>query len=180
MITGASGGSRDEEFEAMYRQYYARVFRFFRASGVADGEAQELAQETFIKIYKSFEQYRGEGPASYVHTTARRVLLNRMRDISAAKRRVEIVDIDDPEAGIDPPAAPEPDLADRQETELRRRRLVQAVSELPNGQKETLRLRMTGLKYHQIAAALGVSVDAVKSRLRDATKYLRERLGEKS
>ena len=88
-----------------------------------------------------------------------------------------MVDIDDPELVCDPPAPEEPDYADRQEADLRRARLGRAVAELPQGQRECLRLRIQGLTYDQIAAALRISVDAVKSRLRDAKRHLRERLG---
>jgi DNA-directed RNA polymerase specialized sigma24 family protein len=37
---------------------------------------------------------------------------------------------------------------------------------------------MENLKYDEIAKILGISTDAVKSRLRDAKRYLREQLGE--
>ena len=38
---------------------------------------------------------------------------------------------------------------------------------------------MKGLSYDEIQKTLGITLDAVKSRMRDAKRYLRERLGEK-
>jgi RNA polymerase sigma factor (sigma-70 family) len=170
-------GDHDARFEAMYRKHYGRVYRSLRSYGVADGEAQDLAQETFKRIFESFDQYRGEGEWSFIETTARRVLYNWVRAGNTAKRKAELVEIDDPDFSYEPPAVEEPDLAERQQQALRKTRLRQAVSELSPGQRECLRLWVQGFKYTEIATILRVSIDAVKSRLRDAKKYLRERLG---
>jgi RNA polymerase sigma-70 factor (ECF subfamily) len=172
--------SGDGRFEALYRKNFSRVYRFYRAYGVADDEAQDLAQETFKRIYESFDDYRGEAEWGFIQTTARNVLFNWVRAAKTAKRSAELVAIDDPELMIDPPAPPEPDYAERQHAEQRRKRLVEAVAALPPGQRECLRLWMVGFKYNEIAAILKTTVDAVKSRLRDAKKELRERLGDES
>jgi RNA polymerase sigma factor (sigma-70 family) len=170
----------DERFEALYRKHFSRVYRFYRAYGVADDEAQDLAQETFKRIYESFDRYRGEAEWAFIETTARNVLFNWVRAAKTAKRSAELVAIDDPELMVDPPAPEEPDYAERQHAETRRRQVVQAVAALPAGQRECLRLWMLGFKYNEIATILRTTIDAVKSRLRDAKKQLRERLGDES
>jgi RNA polymerase sigma-70 factor (ECF subfamily) len=169
---------RDERFEAIYRKYYARVWRFYRSCSVSDEESHDLAQDAFKRFYENFAQYRGEAEWSYLETLARNVLYNWVRARKTSKRHAVMVEIDDPELLFDPPAPEEPDYADRQEEELRRTRLRKAVAELPQGQRECLRLRIQGFTYEQIAAALRISLDAVKSRLRDAKRHLRERLGD--
>lgn len=169
----------DVQFEAMYRQYYGRLYRFFRSFGVADGEAHDLAQETFTRILERFEQYRGGGWA-YLERTARNVLYNWARAGRAAKRSGEVVEIDDPDISFDPPAPDEPDYADRQHAESQKVRLAAAVGELTDGQRECLRLWVLGYKYNEIATILKTTDDAVKSRLRDAKKQLRARLGAAS
>ena len=60
---------------------------------------------------------------------------------------------------------------------MRRNSLYEAAAELPEGQKQCLGLWLGGFKYDEVAAVLGLTVDAVKSRLRDAKKQLRVRLG---
>lgn len=170
----------DGRFEALYRKNFSRVYRFYRAYGVADDEAQDLAQETFKRIFESFDRYRGEAEWGFIETTARNVLFNWVRAAKTAKRSAELVAIDDPDLMVDPPAPEEPDYAERQHAEQRRKRLVEAVAALPAGQRECLRLWMLGFKYNEIATILRTTVDAVKSRLRDAKKQLRERLGDES
>jgi RNA polymerase sigma factor (sigma-70 family) len=177
MIIRTGGGSRDERFETLYRKYYGRVYRFFRKFG-PDDEAQDLAQETYKRIYETFAQYRGEAEWAFIETTARNVLLNWVRARKTAKRSAETVDIDGPGFDNDPPAPPQPDYAERQEAEMRKARLWAAIAELPEGQRQCIELWLSDAKYEGIGKTLGISVDAVKSRLRDARKALRARLGE--
>lgn len=177
MTTENGAEHRDQRFEAIYRRFYARVWRFYRSFSVSEEEAHDLAQDAFKRFYENFAQYRGEAEWSYLETIARNVLFNWVRARRTAKRNAAIVEIDDPELVFDPPAPEEPDYADRQEEEMRRTRLRRAVAELPPGQRECLRLRIQGFTYEQIAAALRITLDAVKSRLRDAKKHLRDRLG---
>jgi RNA polymerase sigma factor, sigma-70 family len=177
MMMRTGGGSRDERFETLYRKYYGRVYKFFRKF-VGDDEAQDLAQETYKRIYETFAQYRGEAEWAFIETTARNVLFNWARARRTAKRSAQTVDIDGPGFDNDPPAPPQPDIAERQEAELRKASLWAAIAELPEGQRQCMELWLGDTKYEAIARTLGISVDAVKSRLRDARKALRTRLGE--
>lgn len=177
-MTNASAiEDRNERFEAIYRRFYARVHRFYRTCDVADEEAHDLSQDAFKRFYEKFDLYRGEAGWSYLEAIARSVLYNWLRAQKTVKRSVALVEIDDPEIVFDPPAPEQLDYADRQEVQARRARLAHAVAELAQGQRDCLRLRIQGLAYEEIATALRVSVDAVKSRLRDAKRHLRERLG---
>ena len=71
-----------------------------------------------------------------------------------------------------------PDYAERQQEALRKQRLRDAIIALTPGQRECIQLRLDDFTYEEIAKVLRISVDAVKSRLRDAKKILRERLGD--
>ena len=171
----------DGRFEALYRKYFARVYRYFnRSCGVSDDESQDLAQETFKRIYENFNQYRGEAEWGFIQITAKRVLLNWLRSARTAKRWAQLVDIDDPELALDPAAANEPDFIERQDRDARIRCLLDAIVELPERQRECFRLSVVGFKYNEIAKILKVTEDAVKSRVRDAKRQLRSRLGVKA
>ena len=170
-------GGGDDRFEDLYRRYYGRVLRFFK-NFVGDDQAQDLAQETYKRIYETFALYRGEAEWAFIETTARNVLFNSIRAKKTAKRNAEIVALDGPGFNNDPPAPPQPDLAERQEEEMRTVRLRAAIAELPEGQRQCMELWLGDAKYEGIAGTLGITVDAVKSRLRDARRALRTRLGE--
>jgi RNA polymerase sigma-70 factor (ECF subfamily) len=171
----------DERFEAIYRKYYARVWRYFRANRIADDEAHDLCQDAFKRLLERMDQIRNEDPWPFLATIAKTILLNRIRARQTQKRNAQMLEIDDPELVFAEPAAPaEPDYADRKTEETRRVQLRTAIEALPPGQRECLRLSIEGLQYDEIAKVLGISLDAVKSRLRDAKKTLRQQLGEKS
>ena len=174
------GSPYDERFEQIYRQNYGRVWRYFRSNRVADDEAHDLAQDTFQRVFEHIRQLRNNDAGPFVAIVAKRVLLNRIRARATQKRSAHLVDMDDPELIFTEPAAPaEPDYADRQAIEARWERVQKALQSLPPGQRQALVLWIEGHRYGAIAKILGISMDAVKSRLRDAKRYLREQLGEK-
>jgi RNA polymerase sigma-70 factor (ECF subfamily) len=166
----------DAEFERIFRQYYARVWRFYRGSRISDDQAHDYAQDAFKRLYEKRHQLRGDEPWPFLQSIVRTVLLNNIRDQKAAKRSGRSVEIDAPE--VAELAAPEePDYAERQHWQLRRNELVAEKEQLPPGQREAMDLWLDGLKLDEIAQRLNISVDAVKSRLRDARRQLRARLG---
>jgi RNA polymerase sigma-70 factor (ECF subfamily) len=171
---------RDERFKRLYQKYYRRVVGFYvKAFRFAEEDAEELAQEAFLRFYEAMDEYRGEAEWAFFESVARNVAYNRIRWGKTQKRNAKTVDIDDPKAAWnEPPAPPEPDYAERQETIRRRKRLYDAISELPPGQRECVLLWLDDFTYGDIAKVLGISLDAVKSRLRDAKRLLRARLGD--
>jgi RNA polymerase sigma factor (sigma-70 family) len=170
---------RDDRFEAIYRKYFGRIYRYYRRVGVGDDEAQDLAQDVFKRFFEAMDRYRGEAEWAFLETTALNVLRNYVRARKAAKRSARMVELDDPDFG-DEPAAPEtPDYAERQHAALRSQRLHEAIAELSPGQRQCLKLWLDDLQYDEIADALRITIDAVKSRLRDAKRILSARLGEK-
>ncbi|HKS22631.1 MAG TPA: RNA polymerase sigma factor [Thermoanaerobaculia bacterium] len=179
MIIVDGNGPYDERFEAVYRKSYGRVWRYFRSNGVSDDESHDLAQDTFKRLYPRMGQIRNDDEWPFLSAIARTVLLNYVRARHTQKRSVTLVEIDNPDLGLDPAAPEEPDYADRQADEVQREKLRKTVESLPPGQRECLRLSLENCTYKEIAKILGISEDAVKSRLRDAKRTLREQLGDK-
>ena len=171
--------SKDERFKSLYQKYYWRIVRFYiQAFRLSQEDAEELAQDAFLRFYEAMDEYRGDAEWAFFETIARNVGYNKIRSQKTAKRSAKLVAIDDPDFDQDPPAPEEPDLADRQDDALRKEKLRDAISKLPNGQRECLQMWLEEFKYDEIAKFLRVSIDAVKSRLRDARKHLRDRLGD--
>lgn len=178
MMIRRGGGDRDDRFKSLYQKYYWRMVRYFvRVSRLSQEDAEELTQEAFLRFYEAMDEYRGEAEWAYFEVIARNVLNNRIRALKTAKRRADTVDIDDPELKHEPAAPEGPDYAERQQTAIRRKQLYDAIAELPPGQRQCLLLWLQDLKYEEIAKALRISMDAVKSRMRDARKLLSKRLG---
>lgn len=176
-MTFRKGGPADDErFESVYRQYYARVWRNYRLNGVADDEAHDLAQDAFQRLYERMGNIRAPDPWPLLKTIAHTVLLNYVRARNAQKRKAKLVEIDDPDTQHELPRTPEPDHAGQEQTALRQASLYREIDALSEAQKQVLLLQLEGESYDEIAEALDISVDAVKSRRRDALRLLKSRL----
>jgi RNA polymerase sigma-70 factor (ECF subfamily) len=166
----------DDRFQSLYKRFYIRVVKFFmRSFHCSEDDAKDFAQETFMRVLRAMDEYRGDAEWAFLEVTARHVAYNSFRSQAAAKRRGQTEDIDDPKTKM--PSVPPPDHAAQQEKEIQRRQLHEEIAKLPAGQRESMQLWLDGFSYEEIARFLRVSVDAVKSRIRDARRRLREKLG---
>lgn len=165
----------DEQFEVLYRKFYWRIVRYYtRAFRLSEEDAKELAQDAFTRIYEAMDEYRGDAQWAFVETTARNAALNKIRAGKTLKRGVKPIELDDPVVGaLNEPWTPAPQI-----DALRRKELREAIAQLPQAQRLCLRLRFQGFAYDEIARALRISLDAVKSRIRDAKRTLRAKLGD--
>jgi RNA polymerase sigma-70 factor (ECF subfamily) len=171
---------RSRQFESLYRRYYRRVVRFYvQVFRLSEEDAEELAQDAFFRFYRGLDEYRGDAEWAFLETIARNVAYNRIRATKTKKRNVTLLNLEDAVATGREPAAPEPPgLVDREDQVRQEKQLRDAIDELPSGQRDCIRLQLGELTYEEMAKFLGISVDAVKSRIRDAKRFLRERLRE--
>jgi RNA polymerase sigma-70 factor (ECF subfamily) len=148
---------REEEFARLVIAWAPRAAALARAiAGSAD--ADDVAQEAVIRAWRSIRTLADEarfGP--WLLAIARNLAKNRVRD-----RAIE--------ARVPPPPSP-PREADFD-------RVRAAVDALPAEQREVVRLRYeAGMAYEEIAAALDLGIDLVRSRLHEAKEKLRSILG---
>ena len=180
MVRRNGGGGNDDRFRDLYAKYYGRVVRYFmRVFRVEEEDAEDLTQDTFVRFFEALDDYRGDAEWAFIETVARNVGYNRVRYLGTAKRSAKPVPIDDPLVRKQEPQAPAGrDYAEREHDAWRLERLRAAMAALSRAQRETLQLWLADYTYDEIARTLRISMDAVKSRLRDAKKALREKLGD--
>lgn len=176
-------GGDDELFRSLYERYYGRMLRYFRqVFRVSDADAQELTQDSFLRFYRAMQEYRGEAEWALLETIARNVGFNRVRSLTTIKRGAVR-----PES-LDDAASPRREAVNAEQRHPvdalidaeRVSRLRQAITELPKGQRQCLQLWLDDFSYDEISRALRISLDAVRSRIRDAKRLLRERLGDEA
>jgi len=153
-----------------------------------DDESHDLAQDTFRRFYEHVDDLRNEAAWSFLHSVARNVAFNAIRSSKTLKRTpllesvesLEILpDTDEVKANLftgEPPVSPEAAFIDDESARIQRKQLDAAIHDLPIGAQQCLLLWMDGNSYEQIARTLGITIDAVKSRLRDARRAVREQL----
>jgi RNA polymerase sigma-70 factor (ECF subfamily) len=143
------------------------VYRYLLTLGLHPPRAQEAAQEVFLRLYAALRKgEKIDNPRGWVFRVAHNYGL-KVRARQGSEQPF------DPalEAVLTSAAqTPEHELLER-ERMLRFHRAVEALSEQ---QKRCLFLRMEGLRYPEIAAALGISASAVGEFLRRAVARLRK------
>jgi RNA polymerase sigma-70 factor (ECF subfamily) len=156
----------DEIVERHRRTVYQVCFRFVNNHE----DASDLAQETFVRAWKSLASFKGQAALStWLYRIAVNACLNRI-----AAKRPEVAAID-PDRFIDP-ASEAP--GGRLLREERARAVRKAINELPEKQRATLILRAYHeLPHQEIAEILGSSVGAVKANFFHALANLKKILG---
>jgi RNA polymerase sigma-70 factor (ECF subfamily) len=182
MTTPHDGEDRDELFASLYGRYYARMLRYFqRVFHLSEADAKELTQDSFVRFYRAMDEYRGDAEWALLEKIAQHVGYNRARSLTTIKRgRIRPESLDEPDARNDPPDLDQRHPIDTMIKTEQLGRMHEAIGELAGGQRQCLQLYLEDLSQEEIARALQISIVAVKSRIRDAKRALRERLGDKN
>jgi RNA polymerase sigma-70 factor (ECF subfamily) len=143
-------------------------------------EAEDLAQNVFVQVYKSAHRYRSSAKFStWLFTIARNLCLNEIRRRS--RHRAESLEA----SGFEQEDRPRPQFEDPKafgpmESLLRgelEQRVEQAVAELPANQRLAILLcRQEDLSYEEIAKVLGCSLSATKSLIYRGRETLKQKL----
>ena len=176
MIKAAASGNVGA-FSQLVREYRPRVLRTaygIVASAVADpvAEAEDIAQEVFIKVWNKLPDYHSRGAfASWLY----RITVNTSIDTLRRRRRNPEVTSRAPfqDSQPDPIESPEK-AAVRKDA---RQQVREAIATLPPNARVTLILReYEQLSYREIAETLQIPTGTVMSRLNYARKLLRQAL----
>jgi RNA polymerase sigma-70 factor, ECF subfamily len=135
-------------------------------------EAEEVAQETFLRAHRALAEFRGDAKLStWLYAIASRLCLNR---IASGERRLSRAHVD----GLDRlPAGEGGEPGADLERSEREAALHRAIAELPEDRRIVVVLRdLEGLTYDEIAAALSLEPGTVRSRLHRARLDLKEKL----
>ncbi|MBI5366259.1 MAG: sigma-70 family RNA polymerase sigma factor [Planctomycetes bacterium] len=166
-----------EMFAVLVRRYEEPLYRFFRRHAVAPDVADDLFQETFLRVFRglgSFDAEREFRP--WLYTVALNCLRKRIGRRDAREPAPQALpDGDAPGAPPSGERAPEAAAADHELAERVRR----AVATLPDGPREVFTLyQYQGLSYAQIAETVDRPLGTVKSLMHSALVRLREELGD--
>ena len=164
-----------EAYGDLVRQYHKKVMGYCLSMLSNHTDAEEAAQDIFVKVYHSLPKFKGDSSFS---TWLYRITTNHCLDVLRKRTRRKTTSLD---------ALVEQDgdrihglfsTAEVAATRLENRQLVDKIlSTLPEDYRTILTLREAdGLEYTEIAAVLNCSLDAVKGRLARARKQLQENL----
>ena len=176
LLARARKGDRDA-LDALLAQHQSQIYRFGLKMCRDSEDAQDVLQDTLFAMARGVRDFRGASSIStWLYSIARSFCIKKRRRSKFAPAAERSLDSDvDQEAArlADPAKRPDEAVADHQ-TEVA---LDQAIRALEPMYREVLLLRdVEGLTAPEVAEVLGVSVQAVKSRLHRARLSVRERM----
>ena len=168
-------------FDALVRRYQHKVVKLVLRYVRDPAEAEDIAQEAFIKAYRALPRFRGD---SAFYTWLYRIAINTAKNVLASRGRSPIqYDVDrsddddnyDVVANLKDTATPEALAL----TEEIRSIVTTAIDALPEDLRTAIQLReLEGLSYEEIAAAMECPVGTVRSRIFRAREAIDARLRE--
>ena len=171
-----------ECFDYLLNKYRRPIIHFMYRMVHNQALAEEMAQEVFLRVYRSRETYRAEARFStWLYRIATNLAVNHARD-TKHERAAQTIYLDEP----DSETGSMPDVADSTpsaEADLLRRERFNAIRQhvmaLPERQRTAVLMhKYEGMDYKQIGEVLKLSESATKSLLFRAYQTLRDKLKE--
>src|SRR5210317_729078 len=165
-------------FDLLIQKYQHRIVSLVARYVSDQSEAQDVAQEAFIKAYRAIDRFRGD---SAFYKWLYRIAINTAKNwLVARKRRPPASDIDaadaeqyDMECRLKEQGTPENEMM-REEI---RRTVFATIAELPDDLRTAIMLReMEGMSYEDIAITMDCPIGTVRSRIFRAREAIDEKL----
>lgn len=178
MLRVAAGD--ESGFNYLVEKYHRPMVHFLYRMVHTQAVAEELAQEVFLRVYRSRETYRAEAKfTTWLYRIATNLAVNHARDTRHERAAQTVyLDVPDEETGTTPEVADdEPNVEQRILREERMAAIRKHVMALPERQRMAVLMhKYQGLDYRQIGDVLKLSESATKSLLFRAYQTLREKL----
>jgi RNA polymerase sigma-70 factor, ECF subfamily len=178
MLRVAAGD--DVAFDYLVEKYRRQMVSFMHRMTRNQAVAEELAQEVFLRVYRSRQSYAASAKfTTWLYRIATNLAVNHARD-TKHERPENTVNLDEPNADTGMTMDVPDGSLNAEQTILRRERLTairQQVEALPERQRTAVIMhKYQNMDYKQIAAVLKLSESATKSLLFRAYETLRETL----
>lgn len=172
-------GGDEEAFKTLFDRYSARLINFAHRSFHNREEAEDVAQETLLRVYRGKDRYDASRPfRPWLYSIIARLVSNRLRD----KKRHPCVSLDyqteDGNGSVEPSELIE---KRRVEDSCEKKEVAdvvrQAFERLPENQRLAVTLaKYEEMPYHDIARIMEISLSAVESLLFRARQSLKKNL----
>ena len=154
----------EPHFGELYNRYFQRIYNFVYARMRNHAETEEVVQETFLAVFRSFENYRGQSSLlSWIYGIAKNTTNNHLRRAKSQNERIDLADDEDlvPRASLGE-GMPDEQLDMQRFGDL----LAERLDGLADWQAEIFEMRhFENLSIPEISERTKRSSDAVRSSL---------------
>jgi RNA polymerase sigma-70 factor (ECF subfamily) len=160
-------GINQAEFDQIFNTWYDPIRNFVYYKTGDSQVAQDIAQDTFLKIWEKRSEIKRETVKYLLYTIANNLFINRLD-----RQKVNFKFVNSFQSSK---TAEAPDF----ELEMKEfdQRLQQALADLDEKKRTVFLMnRMDEFTYNEIAENLGLSVKAVEKRMEKALSFLRKRI----
>ncbi|MGL1888604.1 MAG: RNA polymerase sigma factor [Reichenbachiella sp.] len=167
LIKACLKGNRQAQ-AALYQQHAGRMFVICKRYTKAQQEAEDILQESFIKVFKELKSYKGDSP---VGAWIKRIVINTALNSQRSKLYMyPMVDVDDLKNQGD---------GNINLSEYSMEELLQMINELPESCQVIFNLyAIEGYKHKEIAALLKINEGTSKSQYSRAKQLLQNKMKE--
>lgn len=167
IIKRAQQGSKGA-FEILYKEYYARIYRYCKLNIARDDLAQDVCQETFIKAWKAlpnFSQTETGTFQAYLYRIARNLII----DLSRKKKEYRLEEYEEIET--------QEDLAELVDKKDEVKKLKAALTKLSEIERQIIVLRyFEDMSHKECATIIGLREGALRVRTIRVLKKMKELL----
>jgi RNA polymerase sigma-70 factor (ECF subfamily) len=159
----------EKAFETLFHSYYGFLCLYATKILKNDSAAEEIVQDFFVKFWEKREHISIETSIkNYLFRSIKNHSINYIKHNKTKLRYTQKVISESEDNYSDDNNFPETELIDK---------IEESISSLPEKRKEIFRLsRQDGLKYHEIAKKLNISIKTVETQMSLAIKTLRDKL----
>jgi RNA polymerase sigma-70 factor (ECF subfamily) len=160
--TGSQVSSCEIEVVELFDELRDLLLRYLLALGLSVHDGEEIIQESFLLLFQHLQRGKSrQNLRGWIFRVARNLALKQRAANQANFRRIIEFDETSPKQSANGNPNPEEQLWSRQ----RQQRLLAVVNALPEQDQSCLCMRAEGLRYREIAAALGISLGSVAASL---------------
>jgi RNA polymerase sigma-70 factor (ECF subfamily) len=173
LVSLVTGGDR-RAFRALVERHQARVFYLGVKFLHNLQDAEDFAQEVFLKAFRKLESFRGQVPfGAWLYRLAFNLAVN---EYHVSRRKLVEVDTDQISLGARDSSPEEAALREETRDEVRG-----ALSTLPDAYQLVIRMHFyDGMSYPEISRASGIPVNTIKSHVFRAKRLIRSRLARRA
>ena len=161
---------KKERFEHIYKEYSKAMYLYALSFLVSEEEAEDAIQEVFINFWKdnTYQKIQNEVTKTYLFRSVKNNCLNRLKKKDVLRDRLDLF---------------REDVAE-EEMMMWNDTLIQevgtAIEEMPEQTREIIQgVFFREMKYQEVADYLGISINTVKTLLKNGMRHLRERFAER-